>query len=95
MAFRNLAIPDVEYLTRRFSAPTGYYGMVPTNNNRGAAHQNGANDSRHGHVTTRVAQALSLLRGSPMFDDLEAYRAFVAGVIGCQPNIRMSPVSPT
>ena len=80
-AFRNLAIPDAEDLTRRFAALAAHYGMVPTRNNRGVAHENGAIESRHGHVKTRVAQAL-LLRGSPMFDDLEAYRAFVAGVVG-------------
>ena len=80
-AFRNLARPDVEDLTRRFAALVAHYGMVPTRNNRGVAHENGAIESRHGHVKTRVAQAL-LLRGSPMFDDLEAYRAFISGVIG-------------
>jgi len=63
--------------------------MVPTRNNRGVAHENGAIESRHGHVKTRVAQAL-LLRGLPMFDDLEAYRAFISGVIG-QHNRRHAP----
>ena len=65
-AFRNLAMPDAEDLTRRIAALTAHYGMVPTRNNRGVAHENGAIESRHGHVRTRVAQAL-LLRGSPMF----------------------------
>jgi len=80
-AFHNLAMPDAEDLTRRFAALVAHYGMVPTRNNRGVAHENGAIESRHGHVKTRVAQAL-LLRGLPMFDDLEAYRAFISGVIG-------------
>jgi hypothetical protein len=80
-AFRNLARPDVEDLTRRFAALVAHYGMVPTRNNRGVAHENGAIESRHGHAKTRITQAL-LLRGSSVFDDLEAYRAFVAGVIG-------------
>jgi hypothetical protein len=55
--------------------------MVPTRNNRGIARENGSIESRHGHFKTRIAQAL-LLRGSSMFNDLEAYRAFVAGIIG-------------
>ena len=59
-AFRNLARPDVEDLTRRFAALVAHYGMVPTRNNRGVAHENGAIESRHGHVKTRVAQALLL-----------------------------------
>jgi hypothetical protein len=80
-AFRNLALPDTEDLTRRFTALVVHFGMVPTRNNRGVAHENGAIESRHGHFKTRVAQAL-LLRGSSMFHDLEAYRGFVAGVIG-------------
>ena len=80
-AFRNLALPDAEDLTRRFTALVVHFGMVPTRNNRGVAHENGAIESRHGHFKTRVAQAL-LLRGSSMFHDLEAYRGFVAGVIG-------------
>lgn len=51
-----------------------------TRNNRGVAHENGAIESRHGHVKDRIAQAL-LLRGSPAFDTLSAYRAFVADVL--------------
>jgi hypothetical protein len=80
-AFRNLALPDAEDLTRRFTALVVHFGMVPTRNNRGVAHENGAIESRHGHFKTRIAQAL-LLRGSSMFHDLDAYRGFVAGVIG-------------
>jgi Mu transposase-like protein len=80
-AFRNLAKPDADDLTRRFEALVAHFGMVPTRNNRGVAHENGAIESRHGHVKTRIAQAL-LLRGSCVFDDLEAYRVFVGEVVG-------------
>jgi hypothetical protein len=80
-AFRNLALPDAEDLTRRFTALVAHFGMVPTRNNRGVAHENGAIESRHGHFKARLTQAL-LLRGSAVFDDLERYRGFVAGVIG-------------
>jgi hypothetical protein len=79
-AFRNLCADDAEDLTRRFAALATHYGMVATRNNRGVAHENGAIESRHGHVKDRVAQAL-LLRGSADFEHLDDYRTFVAGVI--------------
>ena len=80
-AFRNLAKPGAADLTRRFEALVSHFGMVASRNNRGVAHENGAIESRHGHAKQRLAQAL-LLRGSARFDDLEAYRAFVAEVVG-------------
>ena len=80
-AFRNLAKPDAFDLTRRFEALVAHFGMTPTRNNRGVAHENGAIESRHGHIKRRIAQAL-LLRGSTSFDDLDAYRAFTAGIVG-------------
>ena len=79
-AFRNLAKPAADDLTKRFEALVTHFGMVPSRNNRGVAHENGAIESRHGHVKKRIAQAL-LLRGSAGFDDLEAYRAFAADVV--------------
>jgi hypothetical protein len=79
-AFRNLAKADALDLTRRYQALVLHYGMTPTRNNRGVAHENGAIESRHGHVKARIAQAL-LLRGSSAFDRLDAYRTFVAEVI--------------
>jgi len=53
-AFRNLAMPDAEDLTRRFAALVAHFAMVPTRNNRGVAHENGAIESRNGHVKTRI-----------------------------------------
>ena len=79
-AFRNLTKPDADDLTKRFEALVAHFGMVPSRNNRGVAHENGAIESRHGHVKKRIAQAL-LLRGSASFDDLDAYRTFVADVV--------------
>ena len=80
-AFRNLAKTDADDLTRRFEALVAHFGMVPTRNNRGVAHENGAIESRHGHLKKRITQAL-LLRGSPEFADLKAYRHLVADVVG-------------
>jgi hypothetical protein len=85
-AFRNLTKSDADDLTRRFEALVTHFGMMPSRNNRGVAHENGAIESRHGHVKRRLAQAL-LLRGSSAFDDLNAYRAFAADVV-CQHNRR-------
>ena len=37
-------------LTRRYDALCAHYGMQPTRNNRGVAHENGAIESVHGHL---------------------------------------------
>ena len=55
--------------------------MVPTRNNRGEAHENGAIESAHGHLKAAVRDAL-LMRGSADFGDLGEYRAFVDEVTG-------------
>ena len=48
---------------------------------RGVAHENGAIESQHGHLKRTVIQAL-LLRGSVDFESLEAYRGWIANLIG-------------
>jgi hypothetical protein len=80
-AFRNLDQDAAEDLTHRYEALCAYYGMQPTRNNRGVAHENGAIESQHGHLKFVVAQAL-LLRGSTDFDSLDAYRDWIADLIG-------------
>lgn len=79
-AFHNLTKPDADDLTKRFAALVSHFGMVPSRNNRGVAHENGSIESRHGHVKTRLSQAL-LLRGSNRFDTLSSYRTFAADVV--------------
>jgi hypothetical protein len=49
-AFRNLAKDAREDLTRRYDALCAHYGMDPTRNNRGVAHENGIIESAHGHL---------------------------------------------
>ena len=58
-----------------------HYGMTPTRNNPGVAHENGSIESPHGHLKKALEDAL-LLRGSRDFDDLDAYRRFVDEIVG-------------
>ena len=79
-AFRNLSKADTEDLTARYRALCGHYGMTPSRNNRGLPHENGAIEGPHGHLKREIADALAL-RGSKDFEDLDAYREFLAAVI--------------
>jgi len=80
-AFRNLERDAVEDLTHRYEALCAHYGMTPTRNNPGVAHENGAIEGPHAHLKVALQQAL-LLRGSDDFADLDAYRRFVDEVVG-------------
>ena len=79
-AFRNLAKDAREDLTRRYDALCAHYGMQPTRNNRGVAHENGSIESSHGHLKKAVVDAL-LMRGVSNFDDLAAYRRFIDEIV--------------
>lgn len=79
--FRNRCKDDAEDMTERYRLLCRHYGMVPSRNNRGVAHENGAIESAHGHLKREIADALAL-RGSKDFADIDAYRAFVAEVVG-------------
>lgn len=78
-AFRNLSREARIDLTARYEALCGHYGMDPTRNNRGLAHENGSIESPHGHLKSAIRDAL-LLRGTPQFDSLEAYRRFIGEI---------------
>jgi transposase InsO family protein len=79
-AFRNLESQAREDLTTRYDALCAHYGMQPTRNNRGVAHENGAIESPHGHLKSAIRDAL-LLRGSADFADLVAYRRFIDEIV--------------
>ncbi|WP_028999854.1 IS21 family transposase [Azohydromonas australica] len=79
-AFRNLDSQAREDLTSRYDALCAHYGMEPTRNNRGVAHENGAIESPHGHLKSAIRDAL-LLRGSADFADLVAYRRFIDEIV--------------
>lgn len=80
-AFRNLDADAQVDLTRRYDALCAHYGMTPTRNNTGIAHENGSIESSHGHLKKGLEGAL-LLRGSRDFDDLDGWRRFVDEFVG-------------
>ena len=80
-AFRNLEPDTALDQTRRYEALCAHYGMEPTRNNRGIAHENGSIEASHGHLKAALEQAL-LLRGTSDFGELADYRRFVDEVAG-------------
>src|SRR3954465_8286743 len=80
-AFRNLDTDAKEDLTLRYEAFCTHYGMTPTRNNPGVAHENGSIESSHGHLKKALEDAM-LLRGSRDFDDLNSYRGFIDEIVG-------------
>ena len=79
-AFRNLDAAARDDLTTRYDGLCAHYGMEPTRNNRGVAHENGSIESSHGHLKRAVLDAL-LMRGGRDFDDLNAYRRFIDEIV--------------
>jgi len=79
-AFRNLDSDAREDLTRRYDALCLHYGMEPTRNNRGVAHENGSIEGPHGHLKKAVEDAL-LMRGTRDFVDLAGYRLFIDEIV--------------
>ena len=68
-AFCNLDRVAQEDITRRYEELCAHYGMIPSRNNRGVAHENGAIESAHGHLKNVLRDEL-LLRGSRDFEIL-------------------------
>jgi hypothetical protein len=82
-AFRNLDADSRADLTTRYDALCEHYGMTPTRNNRGIAHENGGIESPHGHLKAAIKDALAM-RGSTDFEDLAAYRGFIDEIVARQ-----------
>jgi hypothetical protein len=80
-AYRNLDKAAHDDLTERYEGLMRHYGMTPTRNNPGLAHENGSIESAHGHLKRALDDAL-LLRGSRDFEDLDSYRRFVDEIVG-------------
>ena len=87
-AFRGLGQDTQDDLTRRYHELCAHYGMTPSRNNTGVAHENGSIESAHGHLK-RVLEDALLLRRSRDFDDLTAYRRFIDEVV--RRNARLGP----
>ena len=80
-AFRNIEDETACDQTQRYEAFCAHYGMQPTRNNRGVAHENGSIEAPHAHLKLALEQAL-LLRSTRDFDELASYRRFVDEIIG-------------
>ena len=80
-AFKNLDRSAQADLTDRVDALCRHYGMTPSRNTKGVAHENGAIESPHGHLKRAIEDAL-IMRGSRDFETLGAYRAFIDEIVG-------------
>jgi transposase InsO family protein len=60
-------------LTRRYEELCAHYGMTPSRNNPGVAHENGAIESAHGRLKKVIEDEL-LLRGLPQGAWPESHR---------------------
>src|SRR3546814_6176532 len=79
-AFRNLDEDARTDLTRRYDALCEHYGMEPTRNNRGIAHENGSIESPPGTLKSAIRDAL-LMRGTSDFAELASYRCFIDEIV--------------
>jgi len=66
-------------ITPRYQALCSHYGLRPSRNNRGVAHENGIVEAPHGHVKRRLEQKL-ILRGSCDFEEPAEYGELLAEV---------------
>ena len=67
-------------LTDDYQALCQHYGMIPTTNNLGVSHENGAIEAPHGSLKRRIEQAIKL-RGSNDFVSLRAYRELIERIV--------------
>lgn len=75
-AFKNLDRTARDDLTSRYADLCAHYGMTPTRNNPGVAHENGGIEGPHAHLKHALRDAL-LMRGSRDFASLPDYRVFI------------------
>lgn len=79
-AYKNCGDKTKEEFTQSYIQLCEHYGIEPTRNNKGIAHENGSIESPNGHLKNRFEQAL-MLRESHDFDSLDDYRAFVREIM--------------
>jgi hypothetical protein len=80
-AFRNLGQDQQADVTARYRELCRHYGLRPSRNNPGEAHENGAVEAHNRHLKDALEQAL-ILRGDRNFPDLASYQRFVDEVVG-------------
>lgn len=79
-AIRPLDGPGRAAATDRYAALMRHYGMEPTTNNAGEAHENGDVEQAHHRFKQAVDQALRV-RGSREFPDRAAYARFLQNLV--------------
>jgi hypothetical protein len=79
-AMRPLDAEGRRQATARYAALMAHYGMAPTTNNVGEAHENGDVEQAHFRFKEAVDQALRV-RGSREFADRDAYRHFLQEIV--------------
>src|SRR5690348_16853313 len=79
-AVRHLPKTDQEEWTTRYQALMRHYGILPTWNNAGIAHENGDVEQAHHRFKQAVDQALRA-RGSRDFVDRSAYEHFLQTLV--------------
>lgn len=79
-AMRPLDAEGQRQATARYTALMAHYGMTPTTNNLGAAHENGDVEQAHFRFKQAVDQALRV-RGSREFTDRAAYHHFLQDLV--------------
>src|SRR6266513_1788760 len=87
-AVRQLRQPEKEEWTVRYQALMAHYGMQPTWNNTGVAHENGDVEQSHHRFKEAVDQALRV-RASRDFATRAAYEHFVQNLIHKRNQTRM------
>ena len=85
-AFRNLTTDEAADITERYQAFCCHYGMAPTRNNRGVAHENGAVESPHGHLKRRIVQQLKMhfpkvTDQQYCFESIDAFQCFIDAIV--------------
>lgn len=72
-AFCNLSRDARIDLTARYEALCAHYGMEPTRNNRGLAHEKGSIESPHGHLKIAIGDAPGVPRAAVPARNLSAH----------------------
>ncbi len=71
---------DKQDFTEHYQKLCENYGMKPTRNNLGIAHENGAIETVHGALKHRIDQAIKV-RGSADFSSISDYQAFIDQIV--------------